>query len=154
MRKMMIKKFQHLFIIFFLSGCILNNQPDKGKIEADIQISYVYSNEIKSGNRADIEITNNTNYCLVFPLIDGVNIYTEKNKVQTKIDDLGIILGDQNLVVSPKGELLSSRTITLRPDTSKIVSTTPVNFTVKLTGYLCDDKDFIIEKEVPFIATP
>lgn len=151
---MMKKSLFYLLIMFSLSGCTFINQPDKEKIESGILISYVYSNEIKSRDRADVEITNQTNFCLVFPLINGIEIYTESNGTQTKIDNLVTYLGEQNLIISPKGELLSSRTITLRPDTSKLVSTTPVDFTVKFTGYLCDDKDFKIEKEIPFIAIP
>ncbi|MEN9562885.1 MAG: hypothetical protein RIR73_1129 [Chloroflexota bacterium] len=151
---MMKKSLSYLLLIFFLSGCTFINRPDKDKIESGILISYVYSNEIKSRNSADVEITNQTNFCLVFPLIDGIEIYTESNKARTKLVNLVTYLGDQNLIVSPKGESLSSRIITLRPDTSKIVSTMPVNFTVKLTGYLCDDKEFKIEKKIPFIAIP
>lgn len=151
---MLKKSLSYLFLIFSLSGCTFISQPDKEKIESGILISYVYSNEIKSGSSSDVEITNQTNFCLVFPIIDGMEIYTESNGAQTKIDNLVTHLGDQNLIISPKGEPLSSRTITLRPDTSKLVSTTPVDFTVKFTGYLCDDKDFKIEKEIPFIAIP
>lgn len=151
---MMKKSLSYLLLISFLSGCTFINQLDKEKIESGVLISYVYSNEIKPRDRADVEITNQTNFCLVFPLLGGIEIYTESNGAQTKIDNLVTYLGEQNLIISPKGEPLSSRTIGIQPDTSKLVSTTPVDFIVKFTGYLCDDKDFKIEKEVPFIAIP
>jgi hypothetical protein len=149
-----IKTLGNFLFIIFLISCNTHTPMSASEISSLISYSYPYSQEMRVGEQIDIFVTNETDYCLVFPLVGGLTIYTEENDEHIEVKNLVNIIGNQNLTISPKGEPLSSRMILLQPNTSSILIEKPTTFFVKLTGYLCDDENFLIEKIIPFTITP
>lgn len=149
----MIKFLRYVTLLLLLYGC-KGNQYNTSEISSSILVSYKFSQEVSSGNRADIVLTNTTDFCIVFPLIDGLRIYTEDDNEEKELKNLIDIIGDQNLILPPDGEPLSSRIVALRPDTSSIFIKEPVLLSIKLTGYLCDDSSIVIEKIIPLTIKP
>lgn len=142
------------FVFVSLSGCVNNYTIDPEQIASSIIVTYELSDQISFGNRADVVLTNETEYCVIFPLLNGLSIYSEQNGNQINIKNLIDIIGDQNLILPPNGEPLSTRRIALRPDTSSLKAEVPFEFIVEIKGYLCDDKKIQIVKKIPFTAIP
>ena len=70
------------------------------------------------------------------------------------IDNLVDIVGSQDFILSAKGDIFSTRSVYLRPDVSNLTITDSTQFTAHFTGYLCDDKNIEINKDVIFTIPP
>ncbi len=145
-----------LFIIMasvLLLGCA-NDEPEE--IISKIQVSYPVSQEISkaSGVGIRIELINESKYCVIFPIVTGMKIYTEQNGSQLEVENLINIIGDQNINLNPKDEIFSLLFVDIVPDLSAITITEPTQFFVSLSGYLCDDKNVEITKIIPFTVIP
>jgi hypothetical protein len=145
-------KYFVLFLIL-LSSCT-KNTDDPVAIASSISVAYAVSSEIPLGNPVDITLTNETRHCIVFPVVDGVSMWAEQNGGQVVVENLVTSIGSQDLILYPQGELLSARILPLRPNTSNLVIDAPIKFTVQLTGYLCEDKNVQIQKQIIFTIIP
>jgi hypothetical protein len=140
-------------ILILLFGCV---RKDPEEIASKILISYPVSQEISkaSGVGMDIELINESDYCIVFPIVAGMKIYTEQGGSHVEVENLLTIIGDQNLVINPQGEIFSKRFVGIVPDTSDIEISGPTQFFVSLSGYLCNNENIKIIKEIPFTVIP
>ncbi|MBK9602237.1 MAG: hypothetical protein IPO36_10405 [Anaerolineales bacterium] len=124
-----------LFIILasvLLLGCA-NDEPEE--IISKIQVSYPVSQEISkaSGVGIRIELINESKYCVIFPIVTGMKIYTEQNGSQLEVENLINIIGDQNINLNPKDEIFSLLFLDIVPDLSAITITEPTQFFVSLS---------------------
>jgi hypothetical protein len=140
-----------VIIVILLTGC---RSKDPEEISSTIQVSYPISQEMPVGSGISIELTNRSNYCVVFPIVTGMKIYAEQGGNRVEVKNLITVIGDENLVLNPQGEILSKRSIDIAPDTSNITITEPTQFFVSQSGYLCDDNNVQIQKEIPFTVIP
>jgi hypothetical protein len=138
---------------FLLLGCA-SKTPEE--IAAKIRVSYPVSQEISkaAGVGIEMDLINESNYCVIFPQVSGMTIYTEKSGSRLEVNNLITIMGDENLVVNSQGEIFSKRSVDIAPDVSGITITAPTQFFVSLSGYLCDDENVKIIKVIPFTVTP
>ena len=138
---------------FLLLGCA-SNSPEE--IAAKIRVSYPVSQEISKAEGVGIEmyLINESNYCVMFPLVSGMTIYTEQSGSRFEVKNLITIMGDENLIVDSQGEIFSKRSVDVVPDVSGIPITAPTQFFVSLSGYLCDDENVKIIKVIPFTVSP
>jgi len=136
-------------IIFLLILCVsCAKKPES--IEALISASYETTPGVSATNAVDIILTNNSKYCIVFPLLDGLKIFVNQGGNVISVNNLVDIVGSQDFILPPKGEPLATRAVYLRPDISSLTVFDSTQFTAQFTGYLCDDKDFQITKNVIF----
>lgn len=151
--KVFALRFFLTMVSVLLLGCATKN-PET--IAPEIQVAFPVSQEISktSGTGWDLELTNESNYCVIFPLVSGLKIYTEKGGSRIEVENLLNIIGDENLIVNPKGQIFSSRFVGILPDLSSITVTEPMQFFVSLSGYLCDDEYIKITKVIPFTVVP
>ncbi len=136
-----------------LIGCA-SQSPET--IASEIQVSFPVSQEISksAGTGWDIELTNESKYCVIFPLVSGMKIYTERDGSRIEVENLLKIMGDENLVINPNGQIFSSRFVGIVPDLSEIAVTEPIQFFISLSGYLCNDESVKISKIIPFTVIP
>jgi hypothetical protein len=139
--------------LFLLLGCA-SKTPEE--IAAKIRVSYPVSQEISkaAGVGIEIDLINESNYCVIFPQVSGMTIYTEKSGNRLEVKNLITIMGDENLIVNSQGEIFSKRSVDVVPDVSGITITAPTQFFVSLSGHLCDDENVKIIKVIPFTVTP
>ena len=119
-----------------------------------IRVSYPASQEVPVGLGMDIELKNESKYCVMFPVVTGMTIYTVQDGKEIEVKNLVVIMGSENVPLGPKGEVFSMRFISIVPDTSSLSIKEPTQFFARLNGYLCDDESVKIVKEVPFTVVP
>ena len=140
-------------ISVLLLGCASKNPEE---IASKIQVDFPVSQEISkaAGTGWDVELTNESNYCVIFPLVTGMTIYTEDAGNRLEVENLLNIIGSENLEVNSRGKIFSKRSVGIVPDLSNITITEPTQFFVSLSGYLCDDENVKIIKLIPFTVIP
>lgn len=139
-----------LFSILVL-GCG-NKNPEE--ISSMIRVSYPVSQEVPLGLGLEIELTNESKYCVIFPQVTGMAIYTMQDGKEIEVNNLIVIMGSENMPLEPRDEIFSKRSIDVVPDTSNLSITSPTQFFVRLNGYLCDDESIKIVKIIPFTVVP
>ena len=151
-------KFSEVILFIILASVLLLGcaNDESEEIISKIQVSYPVSQEISkaSGVGIRIELINESKYCVIFPIVTGMKIYTEQNGSQLEVENLINIIGDQNINLNPKDEIFSLLFVDIVPDLSAITITEPTQFFVSLSGYLCDDKNVEITKIIPFTVIP
>ncbi|HNB55297.1 MAG TPA: hypothetical protein PK530_25320 [Anaerolineales bacterium] len=141
-----------LLFSMLLIGCGNNRTPDV--IATMIDVSYPASREVPTGSGIEIQLTNESEYCVIFPVVTGMTIYTVENGEEIKVGNLVVVMGDENVPLGPKDEIFSMRQISIVPDTTGLSISKPTQFFARLTGYLCDDESVKIIKEIPFTVIP
>jgi hypothetical protein len=140
-------------ILILLSSC-MEKSEDPILIARLITITYIDSPDLSLGESVEIVLTNNTKHCIVFPLDDGILILAKQNEEWIEVENKISFIGNQDLILYPDGEIFSSRGLPLRPDTANLTINTPAEFIVQLRGYLCEDKNIVIQKEASFTIIP
>ncbi len=143
-----------LILIVFLPTLLFSCAVQPKDITASLEVVYPKTSEFHVGAPVDIIINNTSNYCVVFSLKDGLTIYAEQSSGQVGIANLVEFIGSQDWVIKPKGDLYSSRLISMYPDLSNLSITSPTKFYAKLTGHFCDDESVQVKKEIPFTIVP
>ena len=140
-------------ISVLLLGCASKNPEE---IASKIQVDFPVSQEISkaSGTGWDVELTNESNYCVIFPLVTGMTIYTELGGKQLEVENMVNIIGSENLYLNPRGEIFSKMSVGILPDISNVTIEKPTQFFARLSGYLCEDENTNIIKTIPFTVTP
>lgn len=150
------KTFAFLFITLsaLLVGCFQQTkQPEV--IAASLEIRYQDTSEISFGTPINVWVKNTSNYCIEFPLKGEVKaVYAQQKEKWVEIPNLVKRAGNQNLVIKPKGDLFSERMVLISPDVSSLSIDGPTKFYALLAGYLCDDHNIQIQKEIPFTIVP
>ena len=140
-----------LLLSILILGCG-NKTPEE--IASMIDVSYPALQEVPVGLGMDIELKNESKYCVMFPVVTGMTIYTVQDGKEIEVKNLVVIMGSENVPLGPKGEVFSMRFINIVPDTSSLSIKEPTQFFARLNGYLCDDESVKIVKEVPFTVVP
>ena len=150
------KTFTFLFITLsaLLVGCFQQaKQPEE--IADLLQIRFQDTSEISLRTPIIVWINNTSNYCIEFPLEGEIKaVYAQQKEKWVEIPNLVKKAGNQNLIIEPKGDLLSERMVVISPDISSLVLEEPTKFYALLAGYLCDDHNIQIQKEIPFTVLP
>lgn len=140
-------------IIFFLCSCS-SNGSDPASIASSIDVKYPVSEEFLIDSQIEVFLINESAFCVAFPLDDGLKIYAQENDEEVEVENLIINIGSQDLILYPKGKMLSTRSLDLRPDTNHLKMEKPTKFKVILTGYLCEDENVQIQKEFLLTSMP
>jgi uncharacterized membrane protein len=112
---------------------------------------YYIGPEIKANDILTFWIVNKSEECIVFPYDLGQKIFAEINNEWKPVNNImeyhhhndNILNGDNPTTM-----------VSVAPDLSNITVTAPVNFKVVLSGKLCDNKNFVVEKTIPFTVVP
>jgi hypothetical protein len=140
-----------ILLSILIFGCG-NKNPEE--ISSMIRVSYPASQEVPVGLGVEIELTNESKYCVIFPQVTGMTIYTMRDGKEIEVNNLIVIMGNENMPLGPKDEIFSKRSIGVVPDTSNLSITSPTQFFVRLNGYLCDDESVKIAKVILFTVVP
>lgn len=139
-----------LFSIVLL-GC---GSKTPEEIASMITVSYPASQEISAGLGMQIRLINESEYCIIFPVVTGMTIYTMQDGKEIEVKNLINTIGNEKVNLNPKDEIFSTLTIGVVPDISSLSITDPTQFFVRMDGYLCDDESVKIIKEIPFTVVP
>ena len=130
------------------------NGTNSEDIASSIEIKFSNSETFLIDDPIELFLVNKSSSCIVFPLVDGLRIYTQQNGKKVEIKNLINNMGSQDLILYPKGEILSTRSLDLRPDITGLKIDKPTDFSVILTGYLCENEAIQIQKEILVTITP
>ncbi len=142
-----------LVLSIFLLGCG-QEAKDPNQIAKSIEIIYDNSPEIPLGVQINIWVKNHSTYCVEFPLDDGLLLYAYEKDAWSEIPNSVEFIGKSTIILIPKDRLLSENRVYLHPDISSLSMDKPTKFYALLTGYLCDDHNIQIQKEIPFTLVP
>ncbi len=152
----MLKRSIKIYSITLLFSMVLlgcgSKTPDE--IASMIIVSYPATQEVPAGLGMQIRLINDSEYCIMFPVVTGMTIYTMQDEKEVEVKNLINTIGNENVNLNPKDEIFSTLTIGVVPDTSNLSITAPTQFFVRLSGYLCDDESVKIIKEIPFTVVP
>lgn len=137
-----------------ISGCSNSSEQQIANIADSIDVSYQTGPQIEVHQDLTIWIKNQTNYCISFPPDFGIKVFAEINKNWQEVPNLGTFLGNQPILLKPKGDIFAETSLDARPDVSALALTQPTNFYVLISGNLCDDENVSIEKKIPFVVVP
>jgi hypothetical protein len=145
-----------MFILFLIGinlSCSneLSQPPDVATL---IEITYQTGPEISPGGYVEAWIENTSNRCISFPIDFDIKVFVEQHEAWIEVPNLVTYVGDRPEVLKPKGDALSDTLVNIRPDISALIMTEPVNSYALITGNLCDDEDYVIEKKIPFVIVP
>ncbi len=146
-----------ILAIMLLASC---GAPDPQEI-ADSLIVYYPSNsifqrenQVMVGWGLEAWITNESEYCIVFPYDYGVKIYLKDEKAETEVANTVTYANYQDVRLAQRGDSGSRRIIPVLPDLTNIIIDVPQEFRATITGYLCDDETVEITKEIIFFVVP
>jgi hypothetical protein len=142
-----------IFLVVIATGCSKKpSQPTE--IAALIDIDYQAGPEISRGGIVEAWMENMSDQCISFPLDFNTKIFIEQNEDWTEVPNRVTYIGDRPVLLKPKGDIRSSALVYIRPDTSGLTITESVDSYALVTGNLCDDENFVIEKKIDFVIIP
>jgi hypothetical protein len=127
----------------FSENSTLEHSEDAIKIEL-----FVDGPQIKPTARLSFGISNQATECMVFPYDFGKKIFIESKGKWIPVKDIMETNSRENVILQPR----SGIGIFVAPDLSNIVITSPTNSKVVITGHLCNNKDVVVEKTIPFVV--
>lgn len=149
------KLFFVLIIIAIISISSCSELSGQSTEIADfIEISYQTGPEIEVNQDLTVWLKNNSKYCISFPVDFGLKVFVEKDNGWFEIQNLGTFLGDQPILLKPKGDIFSENVIDVRPDVSNLSLNKSTNFYALLSGHLCEDETKVVEKKIEFVIVP
>lgn len=86
-----------------------------------------------------LRIKNMTSDCVVFPHNFGVSIFFLKDEKWIGVNDLNEVINPRDIVLHPKGDLFSDRTLTIFPDYQVLTAEQPSSIRVLVSGRMCND---------------
>ena len=81
-----------------------------------------------------------------------INVNIDGKWIQAS--NMVIIVRDKPDILLPEGDPGSIDFLTIKPDLSDYKISKATDAYVLITGHLCDNENFIIEKEIPFTIVP
>ena len=150
-------KLKLFIIIFFLIGTNVScskglSQPTE--VATWIDITYQTGPEIPPSGYIEAWIENMSDQCISFPNDFNIKVFVEQNENWVEVPNLVTYVGDRAEVLKPKSDARSDTLVNIRPDTSGLIMSKRVNSYAFITGNLCDDKSYKIEKKIPFVIVP
>lgn len=133
-------------------SCNSINSPDN--LAEMIEISYLSATEITSGQSLSLTIINKSNYCITFPAGYNLKVFANINGEWNELTNLARVRGNKPNNLMSGGNIDSVGFIDALPDISNYGFSHPTDAYVLISGHLCDDENFIIEKEIPFTIVP
>jgi len=140
-----------IILIFILTGgcSTLSNQP-LDNIADLLEVSYPAGSEVSQSQVLSVLISNQTNYCFSFPPDYGAKLYVNVNNNWMQIPNKIKVIGDSPVLLQPKGDIFSEGYINVFPDVTNIKSVNSMELYVLISGHVCNDSQFLIEKKIPF----
>jgi hypothetical protein len=142
-----------IFLVAITAGC--SNQPSQSTNIAElIDIGYQSGPEISPGGIVEAWMENMSNQCISFPTDFSIHVFVEQHGDWIEVSNRVTYVGDRPELLKPKGDMPSSALVYIRPDTSGLTITESVDSYAVVTGQLCDDENYVIEKKIPFVIIP
>ena len=138
-------------IVIIISGC---NGKSPETIADSIDLIYQIGPNIMPNEFVEIRIINQTNYCIVFPIDFETKVFLKQDDGWVQVSNLVTNIGDGPQILESKGKMFSVAIVLIKPDTTNVVIEKPIESYALITGHLCDDENFVIEKKLPFVITP
>lgn len=137
--------------VFILISC---TSPDSSDISVKLLLYNEQDYQIFSGQSLDVTIANPTATCVAFPQDYGISLtYVAHNKIIT-VENLIKHIGVDEVLLTAYGSAYDSRQFRIKPNLDSIQVTNPVEITVQMRGYLCDNKEAKITKTFIFYVIP
>lgn len=145
-----------IIIVLILPAFIVNCQRQEttediaSQIEDSITIRYLKGSNIFEGDILTVSIENESQYCLEFPLGFDLQVFLDNKGNWIEVPELGkYVAGETDIVMLyPKNDFRNSKLIAVSPDLSNI--DLPADFYATIQGTVCDNKEIIINKNIPF----
>ena len=142
-----------IFLIFIITGFGCKGDSPES-ISDSIDLTYQTGPNIFPNDFVEIRITNQTNFCIVFPVDFDIKVYLKQSENWLQVSNLVTDIGDRPVILEPKGEMFSVAIVLIKPDISNITIKEPIESYGLITGHLCDNENIVIEKKLPFLITP
>jgi len=123
-------------------------------IASSIEITYQAGPEITPGGEVLAWIDNTTRSCISFPPDFGIKVFVQQGEDWLEVPNLVTYVSEEPQILDPRGSLFSRTLVHVWPDVSGLVITEPVDSYALITGTLCDDESYAIEKKIPFEIVP
>ncbi|GEM_PF-5965189 len=152
--KLLQKIFSLFIITLFWSACGSNLNQSPKDIAESLDVIYIYGPDIKHGETLSLWVENDTEYCLDFSPNYNIIINVKIDKSWIIVSNSINFLNDKPDILMPVDDPASISFVDVLPDLSEYQLTKPVEAYVVISGHLCDDESFVIEKKIPFTITP
>jgi hypothetical protein len=149
----MVKKYILLITVLAIILCSCVKKATGAEIDNLIQLDFPHGTTLSQNNELDVEITNNFDQCIVFPVDYGLQMYMKQGKNNINLKDKSEYTGD-DVKLEPEGKIFSENVIILTPDLSSVKVTSDSSFYATIEGHLCNDEKTIINKTIPFSVSP
>ncbi len=138
-----------------LLGCTRSpiQQPEED-ISDSLTITYLTGPNIKNGQTLSLLIENQTDYCFDFSPDYNIVINIAINGSWVKIPNNITISGNKADILMPASDPGAGDFLDALPDLSKHNISSSTEAYITISGHLCDDENFVVEKKIPFSITP
>ena len=147
------------FLIFTLifattSACASESNQVNNEDNFEFDISYLNGSSISPTGDLEIVIRNTTSNCIKFPVGFGIKVFVVQDKKIKEIPNPVTYIGNEPIMLGPKGEISASALIYSKPDTSGLIISEPIDAYITISGHFCDDESRIVEEKIPFTIVP
>lgn len=136
-----------LFTLVFCVAC--TSTPDADEIAELIEIDYPMGQELILGQAFRVGIHNYSNQCVLFPADYNIKLFMQNGNEETELGNLVTYYGNERELTSG-GTFFADNVIYFMPDLKQRGYSSSTIFFASIQGYLCDDKDTIINKTFGF----
>jgi hypothetical protein len=147
-----------LLVLYMLTSAILSSCSHASEqpvvISDSIDVEYQPDQQIGINEDLTIWITNQSKYCIEFPIDIGIRIVAKQTGDWIEVPNLVTYSGNIPIQLKPKGDVFSKKAVIVWPDVTGLSLVDPTDFLAIITGHLCDDESTVVEKKIPFIVIP
>lgn len=141
--------FLSLFIFTFVFCVACTSTPDADEIAGLIEIDYPMGQELILGQAFSVGIHNNSHQCVLFPADYNIKLFMQNGNKETELGNL-VTYNGKVRELTPGGTFFADNVIYFMPDLKLTDYSSSTIFFASIQGYLCDDKDTIINKTFDF----
>jgi hypothetical protein len=154
-----MNKIIYCFLIITLlfattSACASESSQIHKDDNLKIEITYLNGSSISPTGDLDLVIRNTTSNCIKFPVCFGIKVFVVQDKKIKEIPNPVTYIGNEPITLGPKGEISASALIYVKPDTSGLTISEPIDAYITISGHFCDNESHMVEEKIPFIITP
>jgi len=139
--------FLFIYLLFLLSACTSSIDPQA--IADLVEIDYPMGNQLVLNQSYFVGIHNHSDQCIIFPNDYDIKLYMKNGKEEKEITNIVKYYGDV-LKLTEEGTYFPDNVIYFSPDIKSTDYSASTSFYATIQGYLCDDKETIINKTFDF----
>lgn len=131
-----------------------NTSSQSVDVASLIDVMYQTGPEISLGGTLEAWINNMSSNCISFPADFGITVFVKQRGEWIEVSNQVTYVGDRPEVLHAKGDARSDTLVYIKPDTSDLALTEPVEAYGLIKGTLCNDENHVVEKKILFVIAP